>query len=221
MSDTDHRRAYGEPRWPVALAVTTLLAMVVGLPNHLQVFPPWAPYAVGITMLAPMALVAASKGDPRWMRLESVCMVVSVTIIIVVSLITTGVVISEMLTGSVVLSGTQLITSSVNLWATNITASSLVYWHLDRGGPAMRAARTGPPPDWRFPRDDEGDGRSRGWTPTYVDYLFLAFTTATAFSPTDTVPLSGRAKLLMMAQALVALVTMVVVAARAVGELGP
>jgi uncharacterized membrane protein len=195
--------------------------MVVGLPNHLQLFPPWLPYVVGITMLAPMALVAARKGDPRWVRLESVCMLVAVTIIIVVSLMTMGVVISEMLSGSVVLSGIQLITSSVNLWATNITAASLVYWHLDRGGPAMRAGRTGPPPDWRFPRDDEGDEGSRGWTPTYVDYLFLAFTTATAFSPTDTVPLTGRAKLLMMGQALVALVTMVVVAARAVGELGP
>jgi hypothetical protein len=76
-------------------------------------------------------------------------------------------------------------------------------------------------PDWQFPGDEQAEGAAPPWVPAYPDYLFLAFTTATAFSPTDCVPLTARAKMLMMIQALLSLVTMVIVAARAVGELGP
>jgi hypothetical protein len=98
---------------------------------------------------------------------------------------------------------------------------ALLYWQLDRGGPAGRASSAPPRPDWLFPQDDAGpEHLAPGWRPRFIDYLFLAFSTATAFSTTDALPLTGRAKLAMMSESAVSLVTLVVVAARAINVLG-
>lgn len=94
----------------------------------------------------------------------------------------------------------------------------LWYWTLDRGGPAARGLTRHSRPDFLFAQMtiEQGD---ESWSPGFIDYLFLAFTNATAFSPTDTLPLSGRAKLLMMAQSGISLLTIALVAARAVNIL--
>jgi hypothetical protein len=99
---------------------------------------------------------------------------------------------------------------------------ALAYWETDRGGPLGRAgARAAPPyPDLWFPQDGDAKGAApQGWEPTFVDYLFVSVTAQTAFSPTDTMPLTPRAKLLMGGQGLVSLVTIGLVAARAVNIL--
>jgi hypothetical protein len=95
------------------------------------------------------------------------------------------------------------------------------YWELDRGGPARRLqpASTDRPPDFLFPQTL--DARlARGWRPGFIDYLYTSYTNATAFSPTDTMPLSALAKSLMALQSLIALVTILLVVARAVNALG-
>jgi uncharacterized membrane protein len=210
-----------EARWPAALAILTLLLLVVNLPNRVQLFPRWFPYVVVGMMLAAMALVSASRGHPTWIRTERSIVLAAVGLGGLIGIVTLIVVIREMLTPTAVDIGLELLASSVALWCTNIVSASLLYWQLDRGGPDGRAKGVAAEPDWRFPSDERPDRATQPWVPAYVDYLFLAFTAATAFSPTDTVPLTARAKMLMLIQSLLSLVTMVIVAARAVGELGP
>jgi uncharacterized membrane protein len=116
-------------------------------------------------------------------------------------------------------SGLQMLTSSVGAWVANVLAFAMAYWQLDRGGPEARANDAGPKPDWLFPQEEVPDEAPAGRWPRFVDYLFLSFSTATAFSPTDTMPLTTRAKLLMMTESAVSLVTLVIVAARAINIL--
>jgi hypothetical protein len=102
----------------------------------------------------------------------------------------------------------------------NVIIFSIAYWRIDRGGPEARENKVRVRPDWIFPQEGVPDDFQRDWRPSFVDYLFIGFTTATAFSPTDALPLSRRAKLLMMAQSLISLVTIIAVAARAINTLG-
>ena len=97
---------------------------------------------------------------------------------------------------------------------------SVAYWRIDRGGNVARAKRMPGAPDWLFPREGVDDESMPPWRPTFVDYLFLAFCTAAAFTPAEAMPMTARAKLLMMAEGLIALVTILAVASRAIGLLG-
>jgi hypothetical protein len=121
--------------------------------------------------------------------------------------------------------GFSLLADAVNLFATNVIIFGLWYWELDRGGPFKRACTHPSPPDFLFPQMSLGDQErasinATNWRPCLIDYLFLAFTNATAFSPTDTLPLTVLAKISMMLQAAVSLMTIAIVAARAVNILG-
>ncbi len=116
--------------------------------------------------------------------------------------------------------GRALIGSGVVLWVTNVLLFGLWYWELDRGGPMARATRPDASPDFLFPQMAEHRYAPPNWMPGLVDYLYTSFTNATAFSPTDTMPLTATAKWLMTAQALTALVTIGLVVARAVNILG-
>ena len=117
--------------------------------------------------------------------------------------------------------GPMLLGSAAGVWLTNTVVFALLYWELDRGGPLGRVgARAAPThPDLLFPQDTSPKVASPGWRPAYVDYLFVSLTSSTAFSPTDTMPLTRRAKGLMGLQALVSLLTVALVAARAVNVL--
>ena len=99
-------------------------------------------------------------------------------------------------------------------------AFSIVYWGVDRGGPEDRESGSASPPDWLFPQFGLPHEVAPGWRPGYVDYLFLAFSTATAFSATDVAPLTARAKLMMMLESCISLATLAVVASRAINILG-
>ncbi len=111
----------------------------------------------------------------------------------------------------------SLLLDAINIWITNVIAFTLWFWNIDRDGPALRGLHATRHIDFLFPQMSLPN--SENWTPGFVDYFFLAFTNATAFSPTDTLPLSQRAKLLMMAQAAVSLLVVALVAARAVNIL--
>ena len=134
------------------------------------------------------------------------------------NLISLGYLIREMIISSKDLSGLELLTSSVSIWIINVLAFSLIYWQLDRGGPEARHNNNSLIPEWLFPQDSISEYKQ--WKPVFVDYLFLSYTSATAFSPTDVLPLSSRSKLLMMLQSTISLVTIVVVASRAINILG-
>jgi uncharacterized membrane protein len=115
-------------------------------------------------------------------------------------------------------SGRPLVYASVPIWLTNIIVFGLWYWALDRGGPASRQQPRHRRPDFLFPQMSV-PGSSPGWAPNFLDYFYTSFTNATAFSPTDTMPLTGWAKLLMMLQSLASLVTVAIVVSRAVNIL--
>ncbi|MHB2169885.1 hypothetical protein [Alsobacter sp. R-9] len=117
--------------------------------------------------------------------------------------------------------GRLLLLDALNIWVTNVLIFTLWYWNIDHGGPAMHGMPNREGHDFLFPQMSMPGAPQNTWLPGFVDYLFLSFTNATAFSPTDTLPLSQRAKLLMMAQSTASLLTVALVAARAVNILGP
>jgi uncharacterized membrane protein len=114
--------------------------------------------------------------------------------------------------------GRPLVYASLPIWLTNVIVFGLWYWALDRGGPAARQQPKHRRPDFLFPQMST-PGSSPGWVPDFLDYLYTSFTNATAFSPTDTMPLTPWSKLLMMFQSLASLVTVAVVISRAVNIL--
>jgi len=115
--------------------------------------------------------------------------------------------------------GRPLLLSSIVIWLTNTAVFGLWYWQLDRGGPDARARTAQAEVDWVFPEMSEDQWAPPDWNPTFLDYLYVSFTNATAFSPTDTMPVSLRAKMLMMLQAIVSIITVLLVAARAINVL--
>ena len=115
--------------------------------------------------------------------------------------------------------GQSLLLDAINIWTTNIIAFALWFWNIDRGGPALRGLGLHKSQDFLFPQYALATPNDGEWSPGFIDYVFLSFTNATAFSPTDTLPLTQRAKLLMMAQAAISLLVVALVAARAVNIL--
>jgi uncharacterized membrane protein len=115
--------------------------------------------------------------------------------------------------------GHQLILSGIVLWCTNVLLFGLWYWEVDRGGPAARAGRERDFPDFLFPQMSDPRWAPKNWTPRLIDYLYVSLTNATAFSPTDTMPLTPTAKWLMSAQSIASLITVGLVVARAVNIL--
>jgi len=117
--------------------------------------------------------------------------------------------------------GPQLLLSAVVVLVTNVITYALVYWELDDGGPIARAlAETRDHPDFQFPQDENRELAKPGWAPALVDYLYLSLTNSVAFSPTDAMPLTHRAKLVMGLESSISLVTILVVGARAINVLG-
>ena len=118
------------------------------------------------------------------------------------------------------LSGGQLLVTTAVIWLANVIVFGLCYWDLDDDGPFERARRDRSQPDFRFPQDETPEIAPPDWRPRVWDYVFVALTSATAFSPTDTMPLTLKLKLLVGLEELVSLVLIVLVTARAVSVLG-
>jgi hypothetical protein len=113
-------------------------------------------------------------------------------------------------------SGAQLLLKAITVWGTNVVAFGLWFWAFDRGGPVRRLRPDPPPPDFQFPQLENPQLAAPGWQPRLVDYVYVSFTNAIAFSPTDVLPLSHRAKLLMLVESALSALTILLVAARAV-----
>lgn len=217
QSETDNRF---EPRWPVALAVLTVGVLLALLPQRIQIFPAWIAYALSAALIMSVSSVALSRGKNRWSRRDRLTTLVVAIIAALGNVVNLIQLIRATVHPTADTSGLQLLSSSIALWTTNVLVFSLLYWALDRGGPEPRARNAGIRPDWRFPQDDGGDDVAPEWRPVYADYLFLSFSSATAFSATDVAPLTLRAKMLMMVQSALSLTTLAVVAARAINILG-
>jgi hypothetical protein len=209
----------GESRLPAAAAVVVALAAELLLAPSLLPGPAWL--LPGLEALLLVGLVAA---DPNRLTDESRDLrLLSLALIAVIAAGNTWALarlIDLLVNGGG--NGRTVLSAAAGVWVSNLVVFALAYWETDRGGPLGRAgARAAPPyPELWFPQDgDAKDASPEGWEPTFVDYLFVSVTAQTAFSPTDTMPLTPRAKLLMGGQGLVSLVTIGLVAARAVNIL--
>ena len=113
-------------------------------------------------------------------------------------------------------SGGQLLFKAITVWGTNVITFGLWYWGVDRGGPVRRLGPDAPPPDFQFPQMENPQLAEPGWYPHLVDYIYVSFTNSIAFSPTDAMPLTRRAKLLMLVESAISAITILLVTARAV-----
>ena len=210
--------SHNEPRWRALLAVAVAIALQVVLPERVirGLGSRWLIPALEVTLL--LVLLFANPGriskEERHLRIIGVSLIALISVANVVTLLE---LINALLYGSKA-SGRPLIYASLPIWLTNVIAFGLWYWELDRGGPAERQLPEHPRPDFLFPQMS-APGSSPGWVPSLLDYLYTSFTNATAFSPTDTMPLTAWAKLLMSLQAMASLVTVAVVISRAVNIL--
>jgi hypothetical protein len=212
------RATSGESRWPSVVAIAVAIALQWVLPAGLILQPRWL--LPGAEVVLVVLLVA---GNP--VRLEhghTLLRTGSLALLAVMTLangISAALLIDRLLTGRAGDVAAPLIGSGAAIYATNIIAFALWYWEFDRGGPFDRARGRRQHTDFLFPQMATPDVAPPDWEPTFLDYLYLSFTNATAFSPTDTMPLSRWAKALMLVQSGIALVTVALVVARAVNIL--
>ncbi len=199
------------------LIVAGTLALDLLLPDKLTIGPNWLLPSLEGLLLVVLVLVSP---HPR-MRHSPLRRRVALIVIGLVSLvnIVSLVLLCHYLLAGGKSNGHELIVSGVVLWVTNVLLFGLWYWQLDRGGPLARHERTQLYPDFMFPQMTDEKWAPSDWTPGLIDYLYVSFTNASAFSPTDTMPLTQMAKLLMTAQAITALLTIALVVSRAVNIL--
>ena len=208
-----------EPRWPIVLMAMLVYSSTL-LPGRVKVFPHWVLLLLMASLIVPMVALHLARAKQRWLKLEKVAIVIFLAVAAFGLVLDLRDLFHAMMEPPVGLTGIQLLNSSISLWAANVLTFSVAYWWIDRGGAESRVSGAQQMPDWRFPREDADEGSVPPWQPTYVDYLFLAFCTATSFGPTEAMPMTARAKLLMMAESLISLVTVLAIASRAIGLLG-
>ena len=209
-----------ERRWQVGFAILSVIAVLALLPGRLRLFPFWFPYVVGVVVLLPVTAVGLSAGKTLWLRIERMITLCFFVFTVATTLTILANLIQMMIQGPAEINGLRLLTSSIAVWVTNILMFSLLYWQIDRGGPEARVNKAGVRPDWIFPPEGVPSGYVRpDWRPVFVDYLFLSYSTATAFSTTDVPPLTCRAKMWMMLESTISLVTLLIVASRAINIL--
>jgi hypothetical protein len=203
-----------EPRWPALIAMLAAGGVYLGLPEPFTVGPSWLLLAVILILMIPI-VVSYRRGDHNVARLLTYTANGVITISMVASL-------------AVLIEGIPqhrfppmtLLRSAGALWVTNVLVFALWYWKLDAGGPQRRETTRGClDSSFLFPQMLMREDADPTWSPTFVDYLFLAFNTSTAFSPTDTAVLSRWAKAGMMLQSIISLTIVALVAARAVNVL--
>lgn len=223
------RGGEGENRLPPAIAVVIAGLTYALLPSTLLFGPRAVIPALELVLL--IALIATNprrmNRETRWSRIASIAQAI---VVIVTNLVALGMLVHALTKPHT--PGGPLLVAAMQVWLTNVIGFALLFWELDRGGPVARhtvAREKMQPADWRFSQDENADtvkevavtsSEKGGWAPTFADYLYVSLTNSSAFSPTDTMPLSTRAKALMGVQATAALLTSLLVIARAVGSIG-
>lgn len=210
----------GEARWQVTLATAVAIALQVGVPGRMVLIrPTWV-----LPVVQGVLLVGLVSANPHRINRESrILRLLSLTLAAVISFANAwslGRLAYILVHGGpgADQAGPLLVTGAA-IWITNVVVFALWYWEFDRGGPVARAQGTDPYPDFQFPQMLAPEMAPPHWEPAFADYLYLAFTNAAAFSPTDVMPLSRWAKLAMTLQSAISLVTAALVVARAVNIL--
>jgi hypothetical protein len=212
--------ARGEPWWPVALTVIAVAFLHVTLPGKYRINPSWVAPVGSLVMLAVLVLGDPGRIDRRrpWLR---ICTGAVIALLTATNLFAGVRLVTDIITGNKLFANDApaLLATGGVVWVTNVAAFGLWYWDLDRGGAAARAHRPFDNPAFVFPEMLHTDFVRGPWVPVFVDYLTLAFWTATAFSPTDVSAIRPWAKLLMMLEAAMSLCLAALVIARAINIL--
>jgi uncharacterized membrane protein len=213
------RPTEGEARWQATAAVAVVIALQFPLPGRLiLVRPVWLlPALEGVLLLI---LVVANPH--RINRSSRAIRMVSLALVAVLSLAnawSVGRLVTGLVQGTQGNNAGQLLVTGGVIWLTNVIIFALWYWEFDRGGPVARANATRTYPDFQFVQMVSPDLAPPGWEPMFGDYLYLSFTNAAAFSPTDVMPLTRWAKMGMAVQSAISIVTVALVVARAVNIL--
>lgn len=212
-------------------SVVVIVALQLLMINDLHAGPQLLAPVIELALLIPLSTVTAwvqamtrkAETDDHWFRVarhRRMIRKLAVVLTAVITLLNTAALLNlvrVLLKGHLGESGETLLLDALNIWATNVIIFALWFWSIDRGGPATRGLLPSQKNDFLFPQMMLDS--YTGWSPGFVDYLYLSFTNATAFSPTDTMPLTSRTKLLMMAESAISLLTIALVAARAVNIL--
>ncbi len=214
----------GESRLLPAAAVLTAAGLYATLPakfisgstGFLSVAR-WVVPALALALIVPLALTAPKRRLVRSIRRRTAALVV-------ISVLTAAntasiVLLVHLIVNAHKVNGHELIRAAIHIWCTNVIVFGLWFWQLDSGGPMERRRAEGRPPDFLFPQVATPEFAPENWQPTFLDYLYVSFTNAMAFSPTDTMPLTQWAKTLMLVESGASLLLLVMVAARAVNIL--
>jgi hypothetical protein len=220
VPETGSQEPLGESRWPPAIALIVYIALNIAirvwLPSQSSVRLPWLLPAIEGALL-----LAIVWGDPArlarrtpWVRVIAVALVL---VLVAAALWATALLVYDLIKGhGVSQQPTRLLASGGLVWLGNNLAFGMLYWLMDSGGPIKRSRSSTPPVDFAFTQHMSPELAPLGWRPFFLDYLHLGFTNATAFSPTDVMPLSHRAKYAMLVQATVALALFGLIVARSV-----
>jgi uncharacterized membrane protein len=224
-AESPSRRSYppppaSEPLWPAQATVLAAILLQFTLPERLTVGPIWLVPSLEGALLIGMFFATPSRLEHenparRWGVIGLTAFVSAANIYSLGAL--THYLLHHGLNEKT--GARELIVAGVLIWLTNFLIFGLWYWEMDRGGAGKRAAGHDGPPDFLFPQMTDDTIEPRDWRPQFVDYLYVSLTNATAFSPTDTMPLSPMAKIVMGVQSLVSLVTLGLIISRAVNIL--
>jgi hypothetical protein len=213
-----------ESEWEAAPAVALVIAfqLLLALVSRTQAWKLWlfswwvwlVPVAPEIALLVPLAWHRPRRRLEQ-MGLRRTVVLALLGLVSVANALLLLAVIASLVRGQEK-SGAQLLLKAITVWGTNVIAFGLWYWAFDRGGPVRRLRPHPPPPDFQFPQMENPQLAAPGWQPELVDYVYVSFTNSLAFSPTDAMPLSRWAKLLMLFESALSALTVLLVAARAV-----
>ncbi len=226
MQTGDSKNTQIEPRWHASLAVVAALGLYVTLPPKLTLGPGWVEPLLVLLLLVPLSILVPRRNiEDRRARIASIALIALVNFFNVVSVVLLIASFFHPHKRELIDAG-KMMRIGFQIWATNVLVFGLWFWELDGGGPRARArvpsAESVRNADFLFPQlgmlvAPGGSAHvARDWKPQFLDYLYLAFTNSTAFSPTDTMPLSRLAKILMTCEAMIALVTIAIVLSRAI-----
>jgi hypothetical protein len=206
-----------EAFWPAQLTVLAAIVLQVLLPTQLTAGPGWLVPSFEGALLVGMFVVTPNVIEEEHPRRRRIAL--SLTAFVSAANIFSLGALTHFLLNNKVSDGRGLIVAGVLIWITNLLIFALWYWEMDRGGPGRRAMGTDGPPDFLFPQMTDDRIEPRGWRPKFIDYLYVSLTNNTAFSPTDTMPLTPMAKIIMGVQAVVSLLTIGLIVSRAVNIL--
>jgi uncharacterized membrane protein len=209
--------AASEPFWPAQITILAAIGLQLALPKRLTAGPSWLIPALEGALLVGMFMATPRQLEHEHPRRRRVAL--GLTAFVSAANIFSLVELTHLLLHRNVENGRELIVSGVLIWLTNFLIFALWYWEMDRGGPGRRAAGHDGAPDFLFPQMSDDRIEPLQWRPKFLDYLYVSLTNATAFSPTDTMPLTPMAKSIMGVQALVSVVTIGLVVSRAVNIL--